>query len=274
MMILDKHISDSYNLSYNHTLQQTYNTTDTQLQLMFKRSPSLTEQIKLHIKQQIVDGEFEGERIPSEPELANNLGVSRTTVRDALSRLESEGAVVRKQGMGTFINRPGLQIRSRLEEIWSYESVLEAHGYTPSIHVLNMVEKEAGPEIAEKLTIDEDDPVLEIEKLFAEDSTPVILTYNTLPVNDLTKAYDETACKLPIYEFLEDYSQQQLSYYLSDIAPVSASKVISEKLDISENTAVLSLREVGYDTNNKPLIRAVSYFRDDLIRFRLIRRRA
>ena len=240
---------------------------------MFKRSPSLTEQIKLHIKQQILDGEFERERIPSEPELANDLGVSRTTVRDALSRLESEGAIVRKQGMGTFINRPGLQIKSRLEEIWSYESVLEAHGYTPVVRLLGMEEKQAGRQIAEELDIHEDDKVLVIEKLFEEDSTPVILTCNTIPTSNITKPYDEAACSLPIYEFLEGHCQHQLSYYLTDIVPVSASAEIAKKLETPEKTALLALKEIGYDTNNQPLVKAVSYFRDDLLRFRLIRRR-
>jgi len=240
---------------------------------MFKRSPSLTEQIKLHIKQQIVDGEFEGERIPSEPELANNLGVSRTTVRDALSRLESEGAVVRKQGMGTFINRPGLQIKSRLEEIWSYESVLEAHGYEPTIRILGLTEKSADQQVAEELGIGESDTVLVIEKLFEEDSNPVILTYNTLPASSIVSPFDEVACRLPIYELLEEHCQQQLSYYLSDIVPISAPAEIARKLDLPEKTALLALKEIGYDINNQPLIKAVSYFRDDLIRFRLIRRR-
>ena len=240
---------------------------------MFKRSPSLTEQIKLHIKQQILNGEFGGERIPSEPELANDLGVSRTTVRDALSRLESEGTIVRKQGMGTFINRPGLQIRSRLEEIWSYENVLEAHGYTPTVRLLGTVEKQAGSKIAEELGIDENDRVLVIEKLFVEDSAPVILTCNTIPASKIVKPYNEAACSLPIYEFLEEHCQQQLSYYLTDIVPVSASDEIAKKLETPEKTALLALKEIGYDSNNQPLLKAVSYFRDDLIRFRLIRRR-
>ena len=64
-----------------------------------------------------------------------DLGVSRTTIRDALSRLEHEGSIYRKQGAGTFVNEPGLQIKSRLEEMWSYEEVLRDHGYTPSVRV-------------------------------------------------------------------------------------------------------------------------------------------
>ena len=104
---------------------------------MITRNPSLTDQVKAHIKERIVNDEFDDGRIPPETELATDLGVSRTTVRDALSRLEHEGTIYRSQGAGTFVNEPGLQIRSRLEEIWSYEQVLEDHGYVPSVRVLS-----------------------------------------------------------------------------------------------------------------------------------------
>ena len=83
---------------------------------MLKRPPSLTEQVKARLKQSILNEEFVDGRIPSETELAQDLGVSRTTIRDALSRLELEGAVYRKQGAGTFVNPAGLQIKTRLEE--------------------------------------------------------------------------------------------------------------------------------------------------------------
>ena len=86
---------------------------------MIKRNPSLTDQTKSYIKDRILNDEFDDGRIPSETELADELQVSRTTIRDALSRLENEGAIFRKQGAGTFVNKPGLQIKSRLEEIWS-----------------------------------------------------------------------------------------------------------------------------------------------------------
>lgn len=43
-----------------------------------------------------------GESLPSEPELASSYGVSRTTVRQALARLEQEGRILRRRGSGTY----------------------------------------------------------------------------------------------------------------------------------------------------------------------------
>ena len=84
---------------------------------MFKRSPSLVQQVKAHLRQRIVEAEFESGRIPPEAILASELGVSRNTIRDALSQLETEGVIFRKQGAGTFVNQAGLLVKTRLEEI-------------------------------------------------------------------------------------------------------------------------------------------------------------
>jgi GntR family transcriptional regulator len=241
---------------------------------MFKRSPSLTEQTKLYIKERILNNEFADGRIPSEPELANELGVSRTTVRDALSKLESEGAIIRKQGAGTFVNQQGLRIKWRLDEIWSYEDVLRANGYTPSVQVRDISEAVADKQLARDLELEEGDPILIIEKVFLEDSTtPVIFTINKIPRRFISDHASPEQVRKPIYEFLASCCRQHLLYYLSDIVPVIADDTLAETLDVAAGTPLLSFEEVGYNTNNDPILKAISYFRDDRLRFRLIRRR-
>lgn len=241
---------------------------------MIKRSPSLTDQVKAHIKQQILASAYEGDRIPSETDLASELGVSRTTIRDALSRLENEGVVYRKQGAGTFVNRPGLRIRSRLEEIWSYESVLKAHGYEPSVRVLDIRVESIGEEAAAGLQIEPGDEVIVIEKLFMEDKEPVILTNNQIPTVLVDGAFTSRDAMAPIFEFVSRFANRHLSYYISEIVPVTATNSLAQQLRIAEGNALIAFDEIGYDENNDPILRACSYFRDDLLRFRLIRRRA
>jgi GntR family transcriptional regulator len=240
---------------------------------MITRNPSLTDQVKSHLKSRIINEEFDGGRIPPETELATDLGVSRTTVRDALSRLEHEGTIYRRQGAGTFVNPTGLQIKSRLEEIWSYEQVLRDHGYTPSVQVLASYERPADEATSEALDLAEGAEVLVIEKRFLEDDEPVMFTINQIPRDIVQDVIDEADEGTPVYEFLEDHCDRTLGYYLSEIVPVVVDDSISDTLGIPEGTPVLSFDEIGYDQNNEPVVRATSYFRDDLLRFRLIRRR-
>jgi GntR family transcriptional regulator len=240
---------------------------------MIARNPSLTDQVKSHIKERILAGDFEEGRIPSETELAAELGVSRTTVRDALSRLENEGSIYRRQGSGTFVNEPGLQIKSRLEEIWGYEDVLRDHGYTPSVRVLGVNEQPADASTANDLAIAEGDAVLVMEKLFLEDNEPVVLTINRIPVAYLDDAPQDDAGE-PLFVFLEAHCDRNLAYYLSEIIPVPLDTRRAVLLGVSEGTASVCFEEIGFDQDNAPLVRSTSYFRDDLLRFRLIRRRA
>lgn len=241
---------------------------------MITRNPSLTEQVKANIKKRIAEDDFDDGRIPPETELANDLGVSRTTVRDALSRLEHEGTIYRRQGAGTFVNEQGLQIKSRLEEIWSYEQVLEDHGYVPSIRVLAETEMKADTDTVDALGLDKDDNVLVIEKLFLEDEDPVILTINRIPSRIFTDTEYTDDEATPVYEFLEQHCNRTLTYYLSEIIPVTLGKDIAGKLGVASGTLAVSFEEIGFDQNNEPIVRATSYFRDDLIRFRLMRRKA
>ena len=240
---------------------------------MIKRSPSLTNQVKSHIRQLIFDSEFEDDRIPSETELANDLGVSRTTIRDALSRLENEGVIYRRQGSGTFVNRPGLRIKSRLEEIWSYEAVLEANGYEPSTKVVDWQVESAGKTLAAELERQPGEEILIVQKLFLEDKEPVILARNHIPKNIIQEPFDEDDLERPVFEFLTAKGGQHLSYYLSDIVPVIVDGTLANTLRVSPGTAMISLEEIGYSEDNTPILKAHSYIRDDLLRLRLIRRK-
>lgn len=240
---------------------------------MLERKPSLTDLARGYIKQRILDGDFEGERIPSETELADELGVSRTTIRAALNRLETEGVIYRRQGSGTFVNPSGLQIKTRLEEIWSYEAVLRAHGYRPSTRILEVREEPAGVEMAAELKLEPGAPVVAVQKLFLGDEEPVILTVNYVPQFLIDGPYPRSVWEAPIYEFLAEYGRQRLSYYLSEIVPVSATAELAEILNIESGMALISFAEIGYSEENEPILRAASFLRDDLLRLRLIRRK-
>ena len=115
--------------------------------------------------------------------------------------------------------------------------------------------------------------VLVIEKLFMENSTPVVLTRNRIPAT-LLEATNRKRKNLPIYEYLEEYCDRRLSYYVSEIVPVAFDAELAKKLGVKKGTLGLSFVEVGFDQSNEPVVHATSYFRDDLLRFRLIRRKA
>ena len=62
-----------------------------------------------------------GERLPSEPELARRLQVSRATLREAMRTFETQGLIHRRQGSGTFVSHPSQVIDSGLEMLESID---------------------------------------------------------------------------------------------------------------------------------------------------------
>lgn len=241
---------------------------------MITRGPSLTEQVRQHIKARITEGRFDDGRIPPETELAADLGVSRTTVRDALSRLEHEGAIVRRQGAGTFVNAAGLRIKTRLEEMWSYEEMLRDHGYTPTVDVITIDRSPADPHIAEALGLATGDEIVVMEKVFYEDDMPVVLTANRVPGALIPHRVARKDAAAPVFELLENEAGLQLAYYVSEIVPLTLDEREAGLLAVEVGTPAIGFDETGFSNDGTALVQARSIFRDDLVRLGVMRRRA
>ncbi|KAA3658230.1 MAG: UTRA domain-containing protein, partial [Chloroflexi bacterium] len=150
--------------------------------------------------------------------------------------------------------------------------VIQAHGYKPSTRILNIHTQPAGEKVASKLEIAATDDVLVVEKLFLADKQPVILAYNHIPVSLIEHPYEPKDFLEPVYLFLENKCRQRLNYYLSDIVPAIADENLAHNLHIQPNIPVISFSELGYNADNKPILKSISCFRDELLRLRLIRR--
>ncbi len=82
--------------------------------------------IAARLRQAILDGKYaDGERLPAERDLARHFEASRSTVREALRRLEENHLVTRRVGSGTFVNhRPALD-QSEIAEVTSPVELIE-----------------------------------------------------------------------------------------------------------------------------------------------------
>jgi GntR family transcriptional regulator len=75
-----------------------------------------------------------GNRLPAEPELAHQLGVSRATLREAMRTFEGQGLIRRRQGVGTFVVSHSQIIESGLEVLESIETLSNKIGLDVSIN--------------------------------------------------------------------------------------------------------------------------------------------
>ena len=93
------------------------------------------------------------DRLPAEVDLAAQLSVSRTVIRDALSEMERAGYIERVRGIGTVVNRTVLNLRSRLDQKLEYYPLIRSFGSYPHADGIQIYPIRAGAELARDLAI-------------------------------------------------------------------------------------------------------------------------
>jgi GntR family transcriptional regulator len=111
-----------------------------------------------------------GDAIPSERALVVRLGVSRVTVRQAITDLVSAGVLERVHGKGTYLTGP--QVDSRLH-LTSFSREMRARGLIPATVVLSAAEQPADDEVSDALRMRPGQPVIRVERLRTADGTPM-----------------------------------------------------------------------------------------------------
>lgn len=249
--------------------------------MMLQRNTPLVSQLISVLATQISAGELVASdgRLPSEAELSERYAVSRATVRDALSKLELAGVVVRRHGVGTFVNQmikkqPNL-IRGWLDEAPAFVDLIAQSGHTPSLKVLKTSIMMAG-ETAGGLNIGSDTPVLVIEKLCFADATPVIYSQTTVPRDFVETANGVEPCSDnyhdPIYQVLKERGNRRVSHQNSEVRAVLADDKLARWLECQAGAPLLQLEEIGYELDQTPLFYALHHFRGDQVSFRQVRR--
>ncbi len=131
------------------------------------------------ILEQLIDAELHpGDAIPSERALVVRLGVSRVTVRQAITDLVDAGALQRVHGKGTYVTGP--QVDSRLH-LTSFSREMRARGLIPATVVLSASEEEADDDSAYALRLRPGRPVIRVERLRTADGTPMAYEVGLYP---------------------------------------------------------------------------------------------
>jgi GntR family transcriptional regulator len=213
-----------------------------------------------------------GGRLPSEHEIAIELGVSRGTVRQALAILQQEGVITRQQGSGTYANPRVLGIPARIDFAYEFGQLIEASGLTATIRTLEVRLGTADADAARRLSVEAGAPVLVVRKVFLADGQPAIYGYELLPTQLILENYEAAELDKPIFRFIEQRCHTHVDYILSELVPVLVPAEVAPLLEVPSGSPLLQFVEVMYSPRNQPLVLASIYFRDPLIRFHALRK--
>ena len=115
--------------------------------------------------------------LPSERQLASELGISRITVRKALDGLAEEGLLVRRQGSGNFV---GSRIEKNFAKLTSFSEDMRARGRVPRSEWRRRAEGVVSPDEALKLALSPGTQVYRMDRLRYADDQPMALEYATV----------------------------------------------------------------------------------------------
>jgi len=230
----------------------------------------LYRQLYEQIKQRIEAGEWmPGQLIFSEMEFAEHYGVSRITVRQAVSDLVQEDLLHKVPGKGTFVSPRKVE---PLNELSSFSENMVAQGCVPSYRVLRLETVIPPPGVASELRLPPGRTALLLQRLLLADGQPIgiqtayypswVVDPSPVPITE------ELVSKSSVYHFLESHLGLTL-WKAQEVVDVSAARAEEVKLlGLTRNAPVLVVRRTTLIEDQRPIERVTLVFRADKYRYR------
>ena len=226
------------------------------------------------LKQRIDRGELPaGTRLPSEPELAAELQVSRATLREALRAMELEGLLRRRQGSGTFVAEHPRMANS-LDVNFGVTDAIRAAGMTAGIADGRHWVEPASPGEAALLELEPGQDVLVIERVRTAEGKPVVLSRDLFP-SRLVEGHPEAVEDMldrSIYDVLEGRLGIVIHHGVARFRPVRADRAVAGRLGVPRGELLLYLWQVDYAQDGAPVISSHEFHLADAFDFTVVRR--
>jgi GntR family transcriptional regulator len=213
-----------------------------------------------------------GQQLPSEPHLANQLGVSRATLREAMRTFETQGLLRRRQGVGTFVVRPSQVIESGLEVLESIETLSARIGLPVSMGDCEISGCVANENNADKLQVELGSKLQRISRVIFADERPVAFLVDTLRPGLFESADFGDNFTGSVLDVLLKRGTPVLEHSRCEINAVAASAEVARALDIQRGDSVLRFESILYGIDGSPIDYSHSYFLPGYFRFHVVRR--
>lgn len=224
-------------------------------------------QVEEHLRKLIGREEYKrGIFLPKEVELANRWGVSRNTIRQATNKLENEGLIVRKKGVGTRVAEQR-GVKTGLDHWYSFTREMQEKGVLVTNLLLKLEWIVPGETICQFFRIDPERKILKLTKLKGDTNGEPLVYFESFfhPRIGVTEKEDFNK---PLYTMLEERFGVVVARSMENISAREAG-VLAKKLKVSAHFPVLFRERFVYDAGDRPVEYNLGYYRSDKVTYSL-----
>ena len=223
-------------------------------------------QLKSFIENQISSGVWKpGEQIPSEAELCLEFQISRTTIRQAISELVTQGKLKRTQGRGTFVTK--YNIEKPIFRLTGFSQDMKLRGLKPNSKVIKFETIPPSEHIAQILLLKKNEPAILVKRLRLADDQLMAIDHCYLPFNRYFALMHENLEKNSLYALLAKKFDTVPLRSIRSIESVGCPPPEAELLDVKVGFPILYIVSTNFDQNDQPFEHAESYYRGDRFTF-------
>ncbi|WKZ34760.1 MAG: GntR family transcriptional regulator [Anaerolineales bacterium] len=212
-----------------------------------------------------------GQRLPSEPDLAKQLGVSRATLREAMRSFETQGLIRRRQGSGTFVVGRMQTIDSGLEVLESLETVAGRLGLEVSVSNLSIESITADEDLAPELKVAVDTKLTRVRRVIRAENRPVAYLVDILPEDVMDAKSLPSDFNGSVLDFLLGRGDA-LTSSRANVSALGATAEVAKPLEIQRGDVLLHFRSHLFDGNAQIVDYSLSYFIPGYFHFHVVRR--
>ncbi len=206
-------------------------------------------QLARAIRERVGRGDYRpGDRLPSEAELCAAFSVSPMTVRRAIGELVREDVVVTEHGRGTFVKPPQLAAATfDLDELTRYLASPDVEARILEARIVS-----AGPRVAEKLAVAEDDRVISIKRLLLRGEEPVFYHSEYLVFDPARPLVEAELATTALQDLFSGASGADLKYGRLTLHASAFTESEAAQLGEQPGTLAWILEHLFYDFDDRP----------------------
>lgn len=226
----------------------------------------LWERAATALRADLLSGRYpSGTRLPAERLLCEQLGVSRVTLRRSLLTLVEEGLIGSSHGRGWYAG--STPRRDWPNDLESFSATASRMGVAASSIVVRFDSAPASLDDAELLQIAPGAELIRLERIRQLDGVPIALDSSRVAAALVPGILDSDFTTDSLYDRLVA-AGIDLERTDTVVEARSASGAVAERLGLGEGQPVLVMRQIAYDSRNRPIVSSLIEYRGDRYRLR------